>query len=82
MGSAPQFSQRLRDVQASSFPTLNRYWSDPAYRRRLDAETEHARKLAHDAMDQRLEATGNRWPPNWTEQEKRNATRRWNEGKV
>lgn len=33
------------------FPTINRYWSDPAYRRRIDAENAHARDLANQHID-------------------------------
>jgi hypothetical protein len=33
------------------FPTLNRYWTDPDYRRRIEAETKHNRDIANAAID-------------------------------
>ena len=72
--TAPQFSPRLRDVRATSFGALNRYESDRAYRQQMDLEARHAHELSMDAMDRRLIATGNRFPANWTPQEKLDAT--------
>ena len=62
--------------QAERFPMLNRYWSDRAYRKRIDAETEHARRLAQDNWNAARCASGNRWPVDWTEQDKLDATAR------
>jgi len=43
-------------VTDSSFPMLNRYWTDPAYRRRMDAEAAHANELSMAAMDRGIAA--------------------------
>lgn len=74
MPSTPQFSPRIRDIRAASFATLESYWNCPATRRRMDAETQHARDLMNADWDRRLIATGNKWPCNWTPQEKLDAT--------
>ena len=71
--TAAQFSPRLRDVRATSFPTFERYWNCSETRRRMDAETQHARQLMSADWDARLIATGNKWPCNWTPQEKHDA---------
>jgi hypothetical protein len=70
MPSAPQFSPRLRDIAATSFATLEGYWNCPDTRRRMDAETQHARDVMNAAMDRRMIANDTRFPVNWTPQEK------------
>lgn len=72
--TAPQFSSRIRDIRATSFGALNRYETDRAYRQQMDLEARHAHELSMAAMDRRMIATGNRFPANWTPQEKMAAT--------
>jgi hypothetical protein len=73
MPSAPQFSPRLRDIKATSFAAIERYWNDPAYRQQCDNEARHAHELSMSAMDRRMIANDTRFPCNWTPQEKLDA---------
>jgi hypothetical protein len=43
-------------VADASFPTLNRYWNDRDYRRRMDAEADHANELSMAALDRGIAA--------------------------
>lgn len=76
MPSALQFSPRLRDVRATSFDTLERHWNDPVYRMQQSIEAEHQNALNNATMDRRMVATDNRFPSNWTAQEKHDAIER------
>ena len=49
------------------FPTINRYWNDPAYRARIDAENAHARELANQHIDAGMAALNAKQAKEWSE---------------
>jgi hypothetical protein len=61
----------VRNIDCSS---LNRYWHDAAYRRRMDNENDHQRRLNMDAMDAAMIANGTRWPVDWCDDDKAGMT--------
>jgi hypothetical protein len=63
-----------REVRNIDCGGLNQYWNDPQYRRRMDAENDHARRLINDAMDAAMIANGTRWPINWSKANKADMT--------
>ncbi len=68
------FATPLRAFRGIKFGEIERYWSDPEYRLRIDAETAHQRELTHRKLDAALIASGNRWPAHWTDAEKQHAS--------
>lgn len=50
------------------FPTLNRYWTDPVYRKQKDAENAHARDLANQHIDAGMAALNAKQAKKWSEQ--------------
>lgn len=50
------------------FPTLNRYWNDPAYRARIDAEAAHARDLLNQHIDAGMAALNAKQAKGWEAQ--------------
>jgi hypothetical protein len=67
-------SPRLRDIRKADRTELNRFWNDPAYRRRVQAEIDHANALRQSEFDHALIASGNKWPADWTDAEKADAS--------
>ncbi len=60
-------SPRLRDIRSARFPELDAYWTDPAYRARIDAETEHERRLTHARIDRGMEPHNQRQAQAWAD---------------
>ena len=48
------------------FPTLNRYWNDPDYRRQKDAENAHARDLVNQHIDAGMAALNAKQAKAWS----------------
>jgi hypothetical protein len=63
-----------REVRNIDCRGLNRYWSDPQYRRRMDAENDHARRLINDGIDAAMITSGTRWPADWSDTDKAEMT--------
>lgn len=49
------FSPPRKDITQSDFKNIERYWNDADYRKRVDAEVAHNRKLTNDIITAGLE---------------------------
>lgn len=57
-----------------NLPHLNAHWNNANYRTQCRVHQQHQQALAYDKMDAALIAANKRWPVDWTEQEKLDAT--------
>ena len=63
----------LRTIRQQRFSTLERYWNDAAYRRRMDAEAAHQQAIMNAEWDAGQIANGTRFPADWPEADKQAA---------
>ena len=68
------FATPLPAYRDMTFKTVERYWTDPEYRARCEAERQHGQALLNAGIDTALIASGNRWPAHWTDAEKQHAS--------
>lgn len=55
-------------------PYIENYWYAKAHRARMSGEHNHARRIIREDIDRSLLASGRRWPIDWTDAEKEEAT--------
>jgi hypothetical protein len=55
---------------------VNRYSSEPTFKLYCDAKRDMERGLVHTRIDKALIANDKRWPSNWTEGDKKEASER------
>lgn len=57
-----------------TYNTLERYWNDPTFRAEVEAERAKEQRRMNRDIDEAKIRAGVRWPADWTEKEKYEAS--------